>query len=347
MQWTGTQTLETHRLILRRYRLEDAEDMFYNWASDPEVTRYLTWQPHTSVEGTRNILNDWIPCYAQGDYFNWAIVWKETGHVIGNIAAVELHTSAESADIGYCLGRAFWGRGIMPEALRAVMDYLFDVVGMQRVAARHAVDNPKSGRAMEKAGMHLEGILRRSAHNNQGIYDAVWHAALRTDQQSKEKKEKTPVIVRMARKEELPRVNELRRQVNELHVAGEPSIFKPGFPIELQDYIYEIFDDPAKEIVVAESKGQICGYAVLNHICKPETPFMEERDFLDVDEFCVDSAFRRQGIASAMIQFIKDWAKEQGFRRLELNMWEFNRDALAFYEASGFKTYRRYMEMDL
>ncbi len=72
---------------------------------------------------------------------------------------------------------------------------------------------------------------------------------------------------------------------------------------------------------------------------------MKERDFLDVDEFCVDKEFRRQGIASELMSFIKTYAREQGFHRIELNMWEFNQGALAFYEAAGFETYRRYMEM--
>jgi ribosomal protein S18 acetylase RimI-like enzyme len=96
---------------------------------------------------------------------------------------------------------------------------------------------------------------------------------------------------------------------------------------------------------VAVKDGTICGFAVLHHINRPENPFMKERDFLDIDEFCVDEAFRRQGIASEMIAFIREFAKEKGFHRIELNMWEFNQEALAFYEAAGFQTFRRYMEM--
>lgn len=151
--------------------------------------------------------------------------------------------------------------------------------------------------------------------------------------------------VRLAKESELPRINELRKQVNDLHVAGKPDVFKPGFPQELQDFIHVIWNDPEQEIVVAEADGTVCGFAVLHHINRPETPFMKERDFLDIDEFCVDEDFRRQGAASAMVSFIKAYAKEKGFRRIELNMWEFNRDALAFYEAAGFSTFRRYMEM--
>ena len=153
--------------------------------------------------------------------------------------------------------------------------------------------------------------------------------------------------VRFARDGDLERVNELRRMVNDLHVEGKPDVFKPGFCDELRDYIHVIRADPNKEIVVAELEGSVCGFAVLNHIVRPENPFMYERDFLDIDEFAVDEACRRRGVASAMVAFIRAWAKEKGYKRLELNMWEFNRGALAFYEAAGFSTYRRYMEIFL
>ncbi len=155
------------------------------------------------------------------------------------------------------------------------------------------------------------------------------------------------ITVRFAREDDLDRVNELRRQVNELHVAGKPDVFKPGFCDELRDYIHVIWNDPEKEIVVAEAGGTVAGFAVLNHIVRPENPYMFERDFLDIDEFAVDEAFRRQGAATEMIRFIREYAKEKCYRRLELNMWEFNRGALEFYEAVGFKTFRRYMEMYL
>ena len=153
------------------------------------------------------------------------------------------------------------------------------------------------------------------------------------------------IEVRLARENELERVNELRMQVNTLHVEGKPDVFKPGFPEELRNYIHAIWKDPEQAIAVAVKDEVICGFAVLHHINRPENPFMRERDFLDIDEFCVDEAFRRQGIASAMIAFIRKFAQEKGFHRIELNMWEFNQDALAFYEAAGFRTFRRYMEM--
>lgn len=151
--------------------------------------------------------------------------------------------------------------------------------------------------------------------------------------------------IRFARQNDLEQINVLRKQVHELHVKGKPEIFKQGFPSGLRDYINEIYRDPQKKIVVGEKDGTICAFAVLNHIVRPETPYMHERDYLDIDEFCVDVAFRRQGIATRMIGYIRNYAQNMGFDRVELNMWEFNQDALAFYESAGFTTYRRYMEL--
>lgn len=155
------------------------------------------------------------------------------------------------------------------------------------------------------------------------------------------------MTVRFANETDLSAVNRLRMQVNELHVTGRPETFRPGFPPELADHVYTVFRDPDRDILVAEEEGEIRGFAVLHEIRRPENPFMFERHFLDVDEFGVDEAARRQGIGRALIDRAKALAKERGFDRLELNMWEFNQDALAFYEALGFETYRRYMEIKL
>ncbi len=347
MNKTGTRRIETHRLLLRPFEIEDAEDAYSNWTSDPEVTRFLTWPTHPSLDVTRHVISGWVSRYDQGDYFNWAIEWRETGHVIGSIAVVQLTEATEAADIGYCLSRSFWGCGIMPEALRAVMDYLFDTVGLNRITAYHDVNNPKSGRVMEKAGMQREGVMRGQGKNNRGIHDTVHYALLKGDRTPPPAREAVPVTVRFARKEDLSAVNILRKQVNDLHVAGKPEVFKPGFCDELRNYINVIWEDPKQEIVVAEAEGRVAGFAILNHIVRPENPFMFERDFLDIDEFCVDESLRRRGVAAAMIDFIRNYCVEKGYRRLELNMWEFNRGALAFYEAAGFTTFRRYMEIHL
>ena len=181
MKLLGTRKLETKRLILRRFNIEDAEDMYNNWASDSEVTKYITWPTHPSSEVTKMLLRDWISKYKDDDYFNWAIEYKETGKVIGNISVVKLNKDILSADMGYCMSRSLWGNGIMPEALTEVIDYLLNEVELNRIAACHAVENPKSGRVMNKSGMKLDGVLRQAGKNNQGICDEVWYSIIKSD----------------------------------------------------------------------------------------------------------------------------------------------------------------------
>lgn len=153
-------------------------------------------------------------------------------------------------------------------------------------------------------------------------------------------------MVGFAKEEELERVNEIRKMVNDVHVKGRPDIFKGGFEENLRDYIYEIWSAENKDIIVAERDGVICGFACIQIVDKPENPFMNARRYIDVDEFGVDERFRRQGVATELIGFIREDAKRRGIDKVELNMWEFNEGALAFYEAVGFRTYRRYMELE-
>lgn len=181
MENKGTKRLETRRLILRQIEIRDAEDMFNNWASDSEVTKFLTWPPHASLEVTKKTVENWVDSYSDPAFYNWAIELKGKGIVVGSISTVRMNESVESADIGYCMGKAWWGRGIMAEALSAVVDYLFAEVGLNRVAACHDKNNSNSGRVMDKAGMQVEGILRASGRNQQGICDMVWHSILRSE----------------------------------------------------------------------------------------------------------------------------------------------------------------------
>ena len=179
----GTQTIETSRLILRRARREDAEPMFRNWASDPEVTKFLTWPAHSSIAVSEMVIGSWLQEYEKENYYQWMIVLKELDEPIGSISVVRQNDRVEEAEIGYCIGRPWWHRGIVSEALAAVIEYLFIEVGMNRVAARHDPNNPHSGGVMRKCGMKYEGTHRACDRNNQGICDAAQYAILRSEWQ--------------------------------------------------------------------------------------------------------------------------------------------------------------------
>ena len=182
MKHCGTQTLETERLILRRFTVRDADAMYTNWAADPEVTRYLTWPAHAGVETSRAVLADWTAAYAQKSFYQWAIVLKDSAdEPVGSIGAVNVSDDIAAVQIGYCLGRRWWHQGIVSEALGAVMDFFFDAVGCNRVACRHDPRNPHSGMVMQKCGMKYEGTQRSADRNNQGICDTSWYALLRAE----------------------------------------------------------------------------------------------------------------------------------------------------------------------
>ena len=177
----GTQRLETPRLYLRRACREDAMPMFRNWASDPDVTRFLTWPTYQNVETAYPVLKLWEDSYRDSKFYQWMIVLKEIGEAIGSISVVRLDDDTQSTEIGYCIGKSWWHKGIMTEALGAVIDYLFREVGMNRIEAKHDTNNPNSGRVMRKCGMLYEGTARSSARNNQGICDTARYAILRSD----------------------------------------------------------------------------------------------------------------------------------------------------------------------
>ena len=177
----GTQTIETHRLILRKARREDAEPMFRNWASDPEVTKFLTWPTHDNADVSQWVIDSWIREYEKEDSYQWMILLKELGEPIGTISVTNITENIGALEIGYCIGKTWWHQGIVSEALHAVLEFLFSQVGALRLEAKHDVRNPNSDLVMEKCGMRFEGIARAGGRNNQGISDIATYAILRSD----------------------------------------------------------------------------------------------------------------------------------------------------------------------
>jgi ribosomal-protein-alanine N-acetyltransferase len=175
MTHKGTITLETERLILRRFTPEDAEPMSRNWANDPEVTKYLTWLTHTDVSISKAVIDSWVPLYEQLDHYSWAIELKSLAEPIGSIAAVEKRDDIRMVHIGYCIGKAWWRQGYTSEALIRLVRFFFEKVGVNRIESRHDPCNPNSGKVMMKAGLKYEGTLRQADINNQGGFcDAAY-----------------------------------------------------------------------------------------------------------------------------------------------------------------------------
>lgn len=182
MRHLGTKRLETDRLILRKFTVDDAEAMYNNWASDPEVTKYLTWPAHKTIGASKDVLTDWVDRYAEDDYYQWAIVLKENGdYPIGSISVVQRDDAVEMVHIGYCIGRKWWRQGITSEAFAATVRFFFEDVGVNRIEARHDPRNPNSGKVMIKCGLKYEGTHRQADNNNQGRCDSALYAIIGSD----------------------------------------------------------------------------------------------------------------------------------------------------------------------
>lgn len=170
--------LETERLILRKIKIDDAQQMFDNYASRDVVTEFLRWKSHKSVQNTISYLSSVvIPAYNEETY-RWAIELKSNRQMIGCIDVVKFDKSVKMAELGYVLSDDYWGLGIMPEAGKAVIEYLKEL-DFKRIQAIHHMGNPKSGRVMQKLGMQFEGVLRKAHLNKKGeIIDVAMYALI-------------------------------------------------------------------------------------------------------------------------------------------------------------------------
>ena len=168
--------LETERLILRRMRVGDEQDM-YEYARRSEVTRYLLWSPHPDLFYTRDYLRYLATRYATGSFYDWAIVSKSDQRMIGTCGFVRFDCPHNSAEIGYVLSPDYQGQGYMYEAARRVMQFGFSVLGLHRIEARYMVENASSRQVMEKLGMTFEGV-KRSSMLVKGQYRDIGYCAI-------------------------------------------------------------------------------------------------------------------------------------------------------------------------
>lgn len=151
--------LITKRLILRKLQVTDYADM-YEYSRLEEVTRYLLWDPHPDEHYTARYLDMVQSQYKSGEYYDWGIVWRENGKLIGTCGFTSFDLPNNRAEVGYVINPAYRGRGIAPEALMAVLDYAFNELRLHRIEAKYIFGNDASRRVMEKCSMTFEGFLR-------------------------------------------------------------------------------------------------------------------------------------------------------------------------------------------
>lgn len=178
MNHLGTKKLITTRLILRQFTDNDANNMFRNWASDSLVTKFLTWQEHDNINITRSYIASLIKQYENPATYNWAIELKEIGQVIGSISAI-FDKETESVHINYCIGSPWWNQKITREALKKLITFFMEEVGVNRIEACHDSRNKPAGKVLRYSGFEAEGTLRQSYYSKQGLSSISWYSIIK------------------------------------------------------------------------------------------------------------------------------------------------------------------------
>jgi [ribosomal protein S5]-alanine N-acetyltransferase len=149
-------TFQTQRVLLRPIAPTDAGPIFEGYAKDPQVSRYVTWRPHVTIEDTETYIR---ACTTATSARTYVLLRRSDGQVIGTFDLRQ--PSPSRLGFGYVLTRPSWGAGIMTEVLTHIVDWALRQPGIWRIGDVCDVENPASARVMEKAGLHREGVLRR------------------------------------------------------------------------------------------------------------------------------------------------------------------------------------------
>ncbi|MDR2427115.1 MAG: GNAT family N-acetyltransferase [Endomicrobium sp.] len=169
MKDTGTQIIPTERFILRRFTTDDAQAMF-KWACDNDVTRYMNWDSHKSIETTKYIISTWVACYKKDDFYLWAITNKNSNEPIGSIDYHDINKRIESLEVGFCLLKKYWKQGIMTEVLKTTNDYMLNIADYNRIEGFCDIENKSSAKVMQKCGMIYEGVRRHGGKYDDGHF---------------------------------------------------------------------------------------------------------------------------------------------------------------------------------
>ena len=313
---TGTQEIETERLRLKRFVIENGNEIFREWAGDENVAKYLTWERHRSAAQTKNWLFEVIAGYEQDNKYCWGIELKENGGLIGSIGLDLINERVRSANVGYCLGERFWGRGYMAEALRAVIDYMFYDVDVNRIEARSSVNNPRSGRVMQKAGMLKEGRLRQEYVTGNGEYqDCDLYALVREDFENLYKPEKSDFFD--LNNKDLSKYN-VKLVCREYAPANPEKKYVPGYKFNITE----------------KSSGTVLGGIDLR------LGFTEGLYYGGHIGYLVKPDYQNMGIATVACKIVLQIAKAHGFKKIIITNSPSNKASARVCEKSGAKLIR-------
>lgn len=176
-KWKDTPILETERIFLRKFCMEDLADV-HSYCSDPKIDRFVTWEAHRTEEDTKKFLNRMLERYKLGEPSDWAIMEKSSGRIIGSIGLIMVDEANASCTIGFALGTAYWNKGYMSEVLGRVVRYLFEECGVNRIQACCCEENVASAHVLEKNGFRFEGLQYEAVRMKERFWNLKMYSLL-------------------------------------------------------------------------------------------------------------------------------------------------------------------------
>ena len=168
----NTPVLETQRLLLRPFRLDDAQAVFDGWESDPDVARYMFWTSHNDIEKTREWIAFEMGQIPKDDWYRFAVVLKETGELVGTVL-IYYEEEVAAWEIGYNLGKKYWEKGYTTEAMKQIISFAQEELGITEIIGRYAKENPVSGKVMEKLGFRFEKEIPYDCNNGTVLREGI------------------------------------------------------------------------------------------------------------------------------------------------------------------------------
>lgn len=328
---TYTQTIDTARLMLRKFEFSDSSSVLKNWASLPEVQLEYGEPVYPTEEELRTLLQKYINGYSVPNYYRWAVIEKSSGECIGQIAYFLVDAKNEFAEIEYCIGTAFQGKGYATEACLSVIRYGFEVIGLHKVQICARPLNLSSRKVIEKCGFVYEGTSRDYFRMPDGTFEGRMFFSLINMSDKTVFESENIIFVPPT----LDLVPEYLRMVNDIdNVArfiGDRR--EPYTEEEETAYISERLDRNAGMFSMLE-KGTM--------------RFIGNIEFFgrngDTAEWGIVLPFNMQNKGygkEALMRSIDYGFNELGLRRILITVFTDNARAIHLYEKCGFKEYDR------
>lgn len=181
LEHIGTETIQTERLEIRRFRENDNASMRSHWVSDISVQKMYSEPAYTTEEEVRELLNKYIEAYRQNNTYRWAITLRDASDCIGQIAYFMINDINHWGEIEYCVGRAFQNKGYITEAVNGILEFGFEVIKLHKVQVCHKANNPASKRVIEKCGFVYEGALRDFFFMDNQYVDRLYYSMLQPE----------------------------------------------------------------------------------------------------------------------------------------------------------------------